>query len=182
MTSSGAEQNIPAYAPGHQTWLDENNASMILDREALRARASALGASIIDDPHLYVSSIGPLPQDKSNIIVDWPVPNGPLLHDRHQQELSGALDVSLLTIRQGAQRRVANRWAIPGFFGGIAAAAVAERVLENDAVYYGGIGVLALSMVTLVFANNRDKPKPPEDAPERPALRLEEGRGPGPIA
>lgn len=178
MTSPEAEQNI---APGHQEWLDENGASMILDSEALQARAAELRVAIARDPHMFVSSIGPIPQDKSHIIVDWPVPNGPLLHDKHQRELSGALDVSLLTIRQEAQRRVGNRWAIPGFFGGIAAAAVAERVLENDAVYYGGIGVLALSMITIVFVNNRDKPKPPEDAPERPALRLEERRDTDPM-
>jgi hypothetical protein len=170
----------PNIAPAHQPWLDENAASIVFDNEALQTRADELNASIADPPHIFVSSIGPIPQDRANIIVDWPVPEGPLLPEQHQWELSRAVDVSLVHIRHEAWRRLINRWSIPGILGGITLAAAGNRYLDNDVAYYGGIGVLAISMIALTVANTRDKPQPPDEAPERPALRLEERSGPAP--
>ncbi len=170
----------PNLAPGHQSWLDENAASIVFDNAALQERAGELSASIADPPHIFVSSIGPIPHGKANIIVDWPVPNGPLLPEQHQWELSRAVDVSLIHIRHEAQRRLINRWSILGILGGITLVAAGERYLDNDAAYYGGIGVLAISIIALAIANTRDKPQPPDEAPERPALRLEERSDPAP--
>jgi hypothetical protein len=147
---------------------------MSADNEALHALADELGTKIDERPRMYLSSMGPMPQDGSNIIVDWPAPSEALELPGHQLQLTRAVGSALLQIRNEARRRAANFWSILTFCGSAVVAAVGEYVMDNDLLRIGGGAAMITAGIALAAVNTPGETQTPQVREDIVPIRIEQ--------
>lgn len=156
----------------HQQWADANQLDVVLDSPALQAWAAELGAPAEQIVSAHLTPIHMDPEGE-RLIVEWPAPDPA---DRripvHQQTLTEAVGVSLLRLKQGAQNRTAKRWGGAAFAVGLVANPVGEFALENDVLRWGGVGVMLLGGLSIVWAYTRSDPKAPSTEGVTPPIPL----------
>lgn len=155
-----AQSETLRMTEGNRSWFERNNAQVTSNTADLNLLAGLLGVRIDPRASMYLSSEH-LPSDESHIMATWSAPRGPLVLPGHQSEITGAVGVALLEIKQAARRRIVNLVGVTALFVGAAVGGAGERYVNSEYMHWGGWTVTGIAVAALSYINTRGRPRAP---------------------